>query len=226
MFPVLVLAGGFGTRLRSELKGLPKPLAPVDGKPFLFWLLKNLERQGVEEVVLSLYHQAELIEHALEEMKFSMRVRTIIEPTPLGTGGAAAYVVHQKEGIEDFLLLNGDTWLGDSIVDMLNTISPAVGLVEVSDTSRYGRVEWNEDMVSQFLEKQPDDSQGWINGGIYHLHASEFNNWNGTAFSLERDYLPECVRERRLHAQPLQTDFIDIGVPESYKYICSKGVMQ
>jgi len=225
MFPVIVLAGGFGTRLRSVLKGLPKPLAPVDGKPFLFWLLKNLERQGIEEVVLSLYYQAELIEHALKEMQFSMRVQTVIEPTPLGTGGAAAYVVHQKEGVQDFLLLNGDTWLGDSIVDMINTSSPAVGLVEVSDTSRYGKVEWREGMVSKFLEKQPEVGQGWINGGIYHLHASEFNNWNGTAFSLERDYLPECVREGRLHVQTLQTDFIDIGVPESYKYFCSKGGM-
>jgi NDP-sugar pyrophosphorylase family protein len=80
-------------------------------------------------------------------------------------------------------------------------------------------------MVSKFLEKQPEVGQGWINGGIYHLHASEFNNWNGTAFSLERDYLPECVREGRLHVQTLQTDFIDIGVPESYKYFCSKGGM-
>ena len=217
---VLILAGGFGTRLRSVVSQVPKPLAPVGDKPFLHWLLRNLEYQGVKEVTLSLHQQASLIEQYLESESFGLKISTVIEPEPMGTGGAIAYVVNQQQWNGSFFTINGDTWLGSWVPSFSGVHSPAIGLVHVEDTSRYGRVDWQDDLVQSFQEKQPKAGPGWINAGVYLLQASDFQNWDGRPFSLERDLLPEWAQQGRLQACPLDTEFIDIGVPEDYHRFC------
>ena len=94
---------------------------------------------------------------------------------------------------------------------------PAVGLVEVENTSRYGVVEWNDQKIYCFCEKKEDAEPGWINAGVYHLHTAYFAKWDGRPFSLERELLPNWASQGRLYAFPLQTEFIDIGVPEDYQ---------
>ena len=220
MLPIIVLAGGFGTRLRSVVRDVPKILAPVLEKPFLFWLLNNLERQGVQKVLLSLHYQADLVKQELEIMKLKLEVKTLEEPTPLGTGGAIAFAVSEMNLKQDFLVMNGDTWLGESIMTLNNVSSPALGLINVTDSSRFGKVEWEKETVTQFREKGFNSGPGWINAGIYRLNASVFKNWGGQAFSLEHD-TPYVDREGYLNACPLETDFIDIGIPEDYKRFCS-----
>jgi len=218
---LLILAGGLGTRLRSVVAEVPKTLAPVAGRPFLFWLLQNLERQGIRKVVLSLHHKADLVQQVVAKMPLSMQIRTVVEPTPLGTGGAIAFAVQQKALKNAFWVMNGDTWLGEWVEAIQKVSYPAVGLVEVEDTSRYGLVEWSNQNVYCFSEKKEDVEPGWINAGVYHLHADDFAKWDGRPFSLERKLLPNWVSQGRLNAFPLQTEFIDIGFPEDYRRFCS-----
>ena len=218
--PCLILAGGFGTRLRSVVSELPKPLAPVGDKPFLHWLLRNLEYQGVKEVTLSLHHQASLIEQYLESESFGLKISTMIEPEPMGTGGAIAYVVNQQQWNGSFFTINGDTWLGAWAAPFCEVNPPAIGLVQVEDASRYGRVDWQDQKVQRFQEKEINAGPGWINAGVYLFQAADFMDWGGQPFSLERDLLPEWVQQGRLQVCPLETDFIDIGVPEDYDRFC------
>jgi NDP-sugar pyrophosphorylase family protein len=216
----LILAGGFGTRLRSVVADVPKPLAPVAGKPFLYWLLKNLKKQGGKEVILSLHHQAGIIQEFLQSVTFDLEIQTVVEPAPLGTGGAIAFAIQQMEVQTPFVVMNGDTWLGQSLIELQSHLPPAIGLVHVEDTSRYGRVAWQNDLVQSFKEKQPKAGPGWINAGAYHLSSEDFANWDGQPCSLECDLLPKWVQQGRLGACPLKTDFIDIGVPEDYQRFC------
>ena len=216
MLPVLILAGGFGSRLRSVVKDVPKPLAPVNGKPFLFWVLKNLQRQGCAEVVLSLYHKAELFEEYLRGHTHELKIRCIIEDEPLGTGGAIAYAVYKKAIHGEFLVMNGDTWLDNFFLPMLQTNTPSVGVVSVEDTTRYGSVCWQDNKVVQFLEKQPNAFTGWINAGIYRLSAKDFIGWDCKPFSLESELLPIWVQQERLQVCKLESDFFDIGIPADY----------
>ena len=97
---------------------------------------------------------------------------------------------------------------------------PAIGLVYVDDTSRYGRVNWQGQRVQRFHEKEPNIGPGWINVGVYLLRASDFQDWVRQPFSLEQDLLPKWAQQEGLQARPLDTEFIDIGVPEDYHRFC------
>lgn len=218
--PCLILAGGFGTRLRSVVSDVPKPLAPVASKPFLFWLLQNLARQGVQEALLSLHHQAELVEQTVRSIDLPLHVRFVVESEPLGTGGAVAYAVQAEKLSGSFLVINGDTWLDDWVLTLLSMPTPTVGLVHVDDASRYGLVDCVGREVQKFREKQDHAGAGWINAGVYHLHTSDFQRWDGEAFSLERELLPLWTRQKKLTACQLQTNFIDIGIPDDYRRFC------
>lgn len=222
---MLVLAGGFGTRLRSVISEVPKPLAPVFGRPYLHYLIENLVEQGVTSLTFLLHHQADLIESFLESQKSKGQYRgcelhTLTEHQPLGTGGAVAYAVQQLRLAGTFLVTNADTWLGSGVKQVLEAEVPAMALVQVNNTERYGSVQFQHNRVIAFEEKQSSAGPGWINAGLYHLHADLFKDWNGQPFSLERELFPKLVTNARLQAAPLETEFIDIGIPEDYFRFC------
>jgi D-glycero-alpha-D-manno-heptose 1-phosphate guanylyltransferase len=223
--PLLVLAGGFGTRLRSAVRHVPKPLAPVSDRPFLQHLTERWVAQGVRRFVFLLHHDAALIEAFLDEQQ---RVGTLdgcdvsvtVEPTPLGTGGAVAFAVAERALTGTFLVTNADTWLGEAIVPISAAESPAMAVVRVDNTERYGRVHVADGRVTSFEEKTATMGAGWINAGLYALDATLFANWNGAPYSLERELFPGLVEARQLHAVPVETEFIDIGIPEDYARFC------
>lgn len=222
---LLVLAGGFGTRLSSVLTDLPKPLAPVGGKPFLHLQLRHWIGQGLRSFVFLLHHRADLIIDFLgEERNALLRhcdVRWVIEPSPLGTGGAVAHAVEHLDIRGDFLVTNADTWLGTGVAELMAVESPAMAVVRVEEAGRYGSVRFDSDMhVTEFAEKCKMGGPGWINAGLCRLSAASFGNWNHRAFSLETQSFPMWASERALRAVPLATDFIDIGVPDDYFRMC------
>jgi NDP-sugar pyrophosphorylase family protein len=222
---LLVLAGGFGTRLRAAVPGVPKPLAPVLGRPYLHYVIEGWVQQGVESLTFLLHHQAELIEDYLESARRAgplrhCRVRALTEPQPLGTGGAVAFGVREHRMTGSFLVANADTWLGSGIAQVAGAAAPALTVVEVGNSERYGRVHTENNRVTAFSEKQQSSGPGGINAGLYHLEADAFADWEGAPFSLERELFPVLVGARRLTAVPLQTDFIDIGIPEDYLRFC------
>jgi D-glycero-alpha-D-manno-heptose 1-phosphate guanylyltransferase len=218
---LLVLAGGFGTRLRSVVSDVPKPLAPVVDRPFLHYLVETWIAQGVSRLTFLLHYQAELIEAFLdlqraERLLKGCEVVALREPQPLGTGGAVAFAVQQLRLSGSFLVSNADTWLGTGIVSLYQTPAPAMAIVRAENSQRYGCLNVTQNKIIGFEEKQDSAGPGWINAGQYHLHADMFADWNGQPFSLERELFPALAASGQLSAVLLQTEFIDIGVPDDY----------
>lgn len=227
-FPLrlLVLAGGFGSRLRGAVADVPKALAPVGGIPFLQLQIENWLAQGVRDVTFLLHHQADQIISFLRSWQSGLlghcKVDWNIEAVPLDTGGAIAKAVEALSLEGTFLVTNADTWLGNGVHKIMRTTTPAMAVVNLADVSRYGRVHFDEaGYVTAFTEKSDECAPGWINAGLCQLSAELFKEWDGQPFSLERDLFPVLIRRRLLTAVPLQTDFIDIGVPNDYHHFCS-----
>ncbi len=222
---LLVLAGGFGTRLKTVITDVPKALAPIGDVPFLQLQLEHWLAQGLREFTFLLHHQADLIIAFLQVHQVGLlkdcQVDWLIEPVPMDTGGAIAHAVKTLDLKDEFLMTNADTWLGGDIFELMQSAAPAMAVVNLADVSRYGQVHFDHaQRVSAFAEKNNQCTAGWINAGLCHLNAELFKNWDGQPFSLERDLFSTLVQNRRLTAVPLQTDFIDIGVPADYHRFC------
>ena len=223
---LLVLAGGFGSRLRSVVSDLPKPLAPINGKPFLGFQLDNWVSQGITEFVFLLHYEANLIIEFLKawndiEINQDIGMKFVIEDMPLGTGGSVANAVHALNFTSDFLVINADTWLGSGIQELAHASAPAISVIKVPNAKRYGTILFDEACcVTSFIEKVTSEKPGWINAGLSRLHPKIFASWNGAETSLEADYFPSLVKESCLIAVPLQDNFIDIGIPEDYHRFC------
>jgi D-glycero-alpha-D-manno-heptose 1-phosphate guanylyltransferase len=220
-----ILAGGFGTRLKAAVPDVPKALAPIGGIHFLKLQLEHWLAQGLFEFTFLLHHQADQIIFFLQEQKGGLlkdcQVDWLIEPVPMDTGGALAHAVKTFGHKSDFLITNADTWLGGGIHEMMQSAAPAMAVVNLADVSRYGQVHFDHSQrVTAFAEKNGQFAAGWINAGLCHLDADLFKNWDGQPFSLEREMFATLVQNRRLTAVPLQTDFIDIGVPADYHCFC------
>lgn len=226
MKPLIVLAGGFGTRLRSLVSDVPKPLAPVCGKPFLVYLIEHWMRQGVSEFIFLLHYEAEKINRLLEELSgfqnFSnLSFRTIKESTPLGTGGAILNAINHFCIEDGFLVANADTWLGSGIEKLSTSTTCAIGAVHVQNSERFGSLDIKDGKVCVFKEKSSCVGSGYINSGLYHLLPEIFQGFEvGSAFGLEQEVFPKLVNEGQLGVIKLKSSFIDIGIPEDYLEFC------
>lgn len=219
---LMVLAGGFGTRLKAAIGDeVPKPLAPIAGRPFIHYLIESWLRQGVTRLTFLLHHQAGHIERYLQQLQAEgglagCEVRTVTEPVPLGTGGAVGHAIRHFQIKDPLLVANADTWLGSGIGAIGTTPAPAIAVLRISDTERYGSVQVTDGRVGAFLEKQGSQGSGWINAGLYHLHPELFRGRPAGAYSLERDIFPGLAAAGQLRAAPLDVAFIDIGIPADY----------
>jgi D-glycero-alpha-D-manno-heptose 1-phosphate guanylyltransferase len=222
---MLVLAGGFGTRLQSVVAEVPKAMAPVGSVPFLYLQIQHWIDQGVRAFVFLLHHQADQIIIFLEAEKSGLlkgcEVQWLIESTPMDTGGAVAYAVKKLNLTGDFLVTNADTWIGAGVKEVAQIVAPSMAVLNLSDASRYGLVKFDDQfLVTQFTEKSEEKGRGWINAGLCHLNVDLFKNWDGQPFSLERACLSALAGRGALKAVALQTDFIDIGIPSDYFRFC------
>ena len=223
---LLVLAGGYGTRLQSVVSEVPKALAPVCGKPFLHYQLERWRAQGIQSFVFLLHHQyryiIEFLEACEKDLLAECSVKHVTEASPLGTGGAVANAIRHLKIDGDFLLTNADTWLGEAVEQIGNARAPAIGVLEVQDPGRYGQVQISPSgLVNGFSEKIASSQSRWINAGMAKLHAEYFWDWKGHAYSLESQLFPRLVADNLLMAVPLSCNFIDIGIPADYARFCS-----
>ncbi|MBV7529007.1 sugar phosphate nucleotidyltransferase [Chitinophaga sp. sic0106] len=219
----IILAGGFGTRLRTVVNDRPKPLANLGDAPFLFYLLKYLENEGVTKFVFSLGYLHEQIEAFLDESFSHLNYKVVVESTPLGTGGAVKLCTEQIEE-EEILLVNADTFFELNITGLQTyyhskNADCVIALTEMHNFDRYGVVKLNEQLrVESFIEKQPTKS-GLINTGLIMLGKTAlqpyFNSHSG-AFSLEKDILEPNIAKINIYGMPQAGFFIDIGIPEDY----------
>ena len=188
----IVLAGGFGTRLREVVPDLPKSMAPIAGRPFLEILLSSLARKGFTRVVLSLGFMAEKIIAHFGESYAGMQLVYEVESRPLGTGGAIRAALTRCESDHVFIF-NGDTYL-DLEVDELESLWQArrhsvIVVRKVPDTARFGRVEMSDERINAFLEKGMSGA-GLINAGCYVLPKGALDDFAlGQPFSLETEFL-------------------------------------
>lgn len=217
---MFVLCGGFGTRLKNAAGGAAKPLAPIRGRPFLDYLLRDFQRQGVQEFVLCLHHLPEQFEEFsaryVRENR-GVRIRTSLESAPLGTGGGIRFALEQYP-CDSFYVANGDSFAGESIARLDAANRPnQIALVQMQDSGRYGRVDLAfDDRVTAFREKG-EPVPGWINAGIYSLESAAFLSAAPQgASSMEREILPDLVKRELLFGVRLNAGFIDIGIPEDY----------
>jgi D-glycero-alpha-D-manno-heptose 1-phosphate guanylyltransferase len=219
----IILAGGFGTRLRNVVADVPKPLAPVAGRPFLAWLLDRLAAQGIQRCILATGYMAEVIEREIGTSWAGMQIVHSVETSPLGTGGAIRQAAHQLRG-ECAHVLNGDTWLAYSTAALEKAALEAgasigLALAHVGDVGRYGAVETREGIVTGFREKG-GVGDGWINAGCYLLTAAAIAAMpDMETFSFESEVLLPMAAAGKVAAWSDTTDFIDIGVPEDYQRV-------
>ena len=224
---LLVLAGGFGTRLSSMVKGVPKPLAPVCGTPFLEHQIINWRKQNISSFIFLLHYESKQIIDALEQWRETIlkgsRVRYLVESSPLGTAGAVCNAVKQLDLHGEILITNADTWLSGGIDALDRAGADSILAVRVADSRRYGSLEIDHrGFVRSFSEK----SEGYsgvqlISAGTYVLLAEHFRVWKSQVGSLESDFFPTLVKKSALRAVPVDIEFTDIGVPEDYQRFCS-----
>jgi len=218
---VIILAGGLGTRLRQALPDLPKCMAPVNGKPFIFYLINYLRSQGIEKFIFSLGFMHEVIEAYLNVEFSTLNYQCLIEKEPLGTGGAILASCY-KASEQNVLVVNGDTLFRvDAAKAFINhnkhRSDCTLVLKTMENFDRYGVVELNEDdSIKSFKEKQ-FYKKGLINGGVYILNTEQFLAEElPSKFSFEKDYLEKYFETRKIYGTVQDAYFIDIGIPEDY----------
>ena len=216
----IVLVGGFGTRLRAIVSDVPKPLAPVAGRPFLAWVLDALSHHGMRRIILATGYRAEQVEAAVGRRWRSMDVAYSVEPEPLGTGGAIACA---RDGLlgDAAHVLNGDSFLDyepGSLQRHTQSLGGMLGvaLASVMDVGRYGAARLDNGHVVGFSEKGGVGG-GWINAGCYYLGPQALANLPSGAFSFEADVLAPAVSGGAVAGLQFDGRFIDIGVPDDFE---------
>ena len=219
----IILAGGFGTRLRSVVSDKPKVLAMVAGKPFLFLLINYLQRQGITRIVFSLGYLFEQVESFLSENYPSLDYVTIVEDEPLGTGGAIKLCLQHVQS-DNVLIVNGDTFFDLDLPGYFkNHINKdadcSIALTPCSNFDRYGSVLLdNEQRIIEFVEKKYC-SYGLINTGLILLKVARIKSMlenREAPFSFEADFLAKELENVLVVGHISDGYFIDIGIPEDF----------
>jgi D-glycero-alpha-D-manno-heptose 1-phosphate guanylyltransferase len=202
-------------------------MAPVGRRHFLEIQMEWLADGGINHFLLSLGHAAEAVVAQLPKLASRFSIDYVIEPRAFGTGGAALYSL-SLGGLEEALVVNGDTIFDGSIDAMLEPLRcgeqelARIASVAVDDRNRFGGVLTFGGRVTEFLEKGAS-GPGVINGGMYRLSRKTFRNRAvGSSFSIETDVFPNLVNRNSITAVKVGTNFIDIGVPEDYKRFLSR----
>ena len=239
---VVILAGGKGTRIRHLLPGLPKPLAPINGKPFLEWIIEFLAKQELNDIVFSTGYLADQIKNFVSKVNNrGLKLQCVDEKVPLGTAGGVLNALDSKQGnFDSALILNGDSLILADLSPLLKSFTDtSVGVsmvgVKVRDAGRYGALVIRDDgFLVGFKEKQP--GQGLINAGIYLFRKEVLDKLpRGKNISFELDVFPNLLaQEVPIKVIEVDAPFIDIGTEESlreaalfinknYDYFYSKG---
>ena len=221
----IILAGGKGTRLSSVVNGVPKPMADVNGTPFLGHVLGRLSASGVDRAILSVGWMFEAIRGYFGAKYKGIDMDYVIEDRPLGTGGAVKEALKSARE-DDVFVLNGDTYFEVSLERLLKVhkekdADVTISLKPMRDFDRYGTVTLDGNgKVAGFSEKRFERS-GLVNAGFYVLKTRTAGIIGRycpeESFSFEKDFLE--VNVKALNVAPYVEDgyFIDIGIPEDYE---------
>ncbi|MEZ5195045.1 MAG: nucleotidyltransferase family protein [Bacteroidales bacterium] len=219
----IILAGGLGTRLKDVVSDIPKVMAPVNGRPFLEYVLDFLEDNIIEHVVLSVGYKHEIIQNHFKKRYKSISIDYAIEKEPLGTGGGIKKAFELINGSKA-LVFNGDTMFRVNLNKIFEfhfskSAQFTVVLRQVDDVSRYGAVATDDNQrIVRFNEKGQREGIGKINGGIYLINRNFLTKNNfPEKFSLEKDCFEALVDTQAFYGVLCKQYFIDIGIPEDYQ---------
>ena len=216
---VAILVGGLGTRLRGVVDDVPKPLAPVLDRPFLYYLLDMLALRGARSVTLCSGYMAGLVKEKTGTKWLGMPVHHSVENEPMGTAGALALARDYLQSAR-VLVLNGDTWLEpdfEAFAAAAEKSDFCIAGATVPDASRYGMLDWDAlGRLIAFTEKNQSGTSGSINAGMYLITQNLLASLSVEPLSLERQVLPGLTLERRVKVFPTDSPFLDIGIPEDY----------
>lgn len=211
----IILCGGLGTRLKSITKDIPKPMAPINDKPFLEFIFGYLKKQGIKEIILAVSYKYEVIQEYFKNEFLGIKIKYSIEKELLGTGGAI------KEALKfiknEAYILNGDTIFDIDLKKLiLNDSKICIALKQMRNFDRYGTVNVDDQGIVTSFEEKVFKKQGLINGGIYLLAKDVFKDFAlQEKFSFE-EFLQENYTKLKIRAEIFDDYFIDIGVPEDY----------
>ncbi len=221
----VVLAGGLGTRLRSAVSKVPKPLAPINGRPFLEYQFDYWIRQGINRFILAVGYKHQLIEAHFGANYGGAEILYSVEKEPLGTGGGLLLALDKLSSSTPFLILNGDTFFAVSLaaIEELHKRTGAfvtLGLRSVAINSRYGTVELTDEARITGFRSGTDIKGNIINGGVYLAQPDAFSRFYSLVdqkISLEEEMVPELLAiGEPLYGLVVDGKFVDIGVPEDY----------
>jgi D-glycero-alpha-D-manno-heptose 1-phosphate guanylyltransferase len=218
----LILAGGLGTRLRSVVNDRPKPMALVEGKPFLEYVLNGLKNNGITSIIFAVGYKGSMVEEYFGDGSWlGMQIVYSYEEGQLGTAGAIKNAV-DKISTEAFYVLNGDTYYEIDYgklaeLNRKNNSIMTLVLREVEDISRYGKATLQGEQLVGFNEKSTEDVPGTINGGIYYMKKELLDRIPEGKVSLENEIIPMLLAEGQSISGTINDGyFIDIGIPEDY----------
>lgn len=219
----IILAGGFGTRLRKVINDIPKPMAPINGEPFLSFVFDYLHKFGIEHIILSVGYKHEIISEFYGKKYKDIKLSYAVEDEPLGTGGAIKFAMNFAKSNEVFVL-NGDTLFNINLNLFFkkhteNQADLSMALRSIDEVERYGTVITNkENRIISFTEKGIEKGQGTINGGVYIIPIDFFKKIANftTRFSMETDVFEKYYKENYFQGVVFNSYFIDIGIPDDY----------
>ncbi|MCI8982195.1 MAG: NTP transferase domain-containing protein [Hungatella sp.] len=218
----ILLAGGLGTRLRSVVSDRPKPMALIQGRPFMEYVIRELALQGIDQIIFAVGYKGSMVEEYFGDGRaFGIKASYAYEETLLGTAGAIKNGARYMEG-EQVLVLNADTFYRLDYGRLRaqkeeQELDMALVLRQVEDVSRYGQAVLTGGRLMGFNEKTRDPKPGTINGGVYLMTRELIRQIPDGKVSLENDMIPKWLLEgRRLGGFVNDGYFIDIGVPDDY----------
>ena len=219
--PAIILAGGLGTRLRTVINDLPKPMAPVNGKPFLHYIFQYLVKQNITEAILSVGYRHEVIKDFFGDEYLGIKIEYLVEEEPLGTGGGIKQAFQLVD--DSAFVLNGDTFFDVNLSDLKDFYSRsqcdvALALKALKDFDRYGTVTIDSDnRITHFAEKK-FLKEGLINGGVYFFSKQLFEKIETPKkFSFEKEVFENYDAQLKFSGKVFDGYFIDIGIPEDYE---------
>lgn len=216
----IILAGGLGTRLQKVVSDVPKPMAPVGGRPFLEHLVNQLVKFRAKKIVLSIGHKADVITEYFDKHRHNDIIEFCNEPEPLGTGGAVEFSL-KKTSDKNVLIINGDTYLDLDIgalfqFHVLKDADFTVAIKTMRNCDRYDNIVLDkDDRIVKFLPRKFNETC-LINAGYYIIERNLLKEMPDK-FSIEKDFILPQLANLKFYGFRSNGYFIDIGIPEDYE---------